>query len=86
MLDLTKPVLADGDKLICFGDSLTAQENSYVTALARELVAITARKFAQLPRACACPNAMAGVLATDPAAIPPATRAKYALIFGKYLK
>ena len=56
------------------------------TALARELVAITARKFAQLPRACACPNAMAGVLATDPAAIPPATRAKYALIFGKYLK
>jgi len=37
MLDLTKPFLADGNKLICFGDSLTAQENSYVTALAREL-------------------------------------------------
>ena len=37
MLDLTKPFLADGDKLICFGDSLTSQENSYVTALAGKL-------------------------------------------------
>ena len=33
MLDLTQPFLAKGDKLVCFGDSLTAQENSYVSHL-----------------------------------------------------
>ena len=37
MLDLTKPFLTEGDKLICFGDSLTAQENSYVTHLSSAL-------------------------------------------------
>ena len=30
MLDLTKPFLEKGDKVVCFGDSLTFGENSYV--------------------------------------------------------
>lgn len=33
MLDLTRPFLERGEKLICFGDSLTAPENSYVKFL-----------------------------------------------------
>ncbi|MBQ7208140.1 MAG: hypothetical protein IJS01_10125 [Lentisphaeria bacterium] len=37
MLDLTKPFLDRGDKLVCFGDSLTAQEGSYAGVLAKAL-------------------------------------------------
>ena len=37
MLDLTKPFLDRGDKLVCFGDSLTAQEGSYTGPLAEAL-------------------------------------------------
>lgn len=33
MLDFSSPFLEKGDKLVCFGDSLTAQEGSYVTHL-----------------------------------------------------
>ncbi|MBQ6474391.1 MAG: hypothetical protein IJJ33_20590 [Victivallales bacterium] len=37
MLDLTKPFLEKGDALICFGDSITAGENSYVKYLQEAL-------------------------------------------------
>ncbi|MBR7104474.1 MAG: hypothetical protein IKC65_05995 [Lentisphaeria bacterium] len=37
MLDFSAPFLAKGDKLICFGDSLTAQEGSYVGHLQNAL-------------------------------------------------
>ena len=37
MLDLTKPFLEKGEKLICLGDSITAGENSYVKLLQEAL-------------------------------------------------
>ena len=33
MLDFSEPFLAKGEKLVCFGDSLTAQDCSYVNTL-----------------------------------------------------
>ena len=37
MLDLTKPFLEKGDKVVCLGDSLTAGESSYVKYLQESL-------------------------------------------------
>lgn len=54
--------------------------------LSCKLVQIAAQEFSKLPRKCACPHAMASAVVTDPACIPPETREKYSLIFGKYLK
>jgi len=53
-------------------------------ALAREVVRRTVLAVSGA-RECACASAARGALMTDPAAIPPETRARLDLIVGRYL-
>ncbi|MGH7781837.1 MAG: S-methyl-5'-thioadenosine phosphorylase [Candidatus Binataceae bacterium] len=53
---------------------------------AQAAVARLAGLIAKRERACACGNALAGTIITDPAVIPPKTKRELGLLAGKYLK
>lgn len=56
------------------------------TALAKELIAKVAARFAALKRRCPCPDALANAVITDPAAVPAELKRELAPIIGRYIR